>query len=332
MRLALVPFALAGCVATMPPFDGTAAGSTSSGGETTSSTDDSSTSSTSSTTAISGEESSGSTTGSSSTSSTSTADSSGAGSSGREPLCGDGVVEVPEACDDGAETKLCDSDCTPAVCGDAHANAAAGEACDDGNVDDTDTCMSDCTAAACGDGVLQAGDEECDDGNLVDGDGCDGVCARERWAHVGVAHDVPVADLYKWEPEPCWVDTYEAGDLVDDVPKACKGDHLLMACRPVGADTLTLAAHGPREAVLLEVDYPAKERSTVNGVDFYWSPFHGVIGFGPENASDCSNADNACWLVGGNMPMKFTAGYRCGNWSSPAPGPGWERVVFEAWD
>lgn len=337
--LALVPLALAGCVVTMSPLDGTA-GSTSSGGETTSSTDNS-TSSTSSATASSGEESSGeensgSTTGSSSTSTTSDS-SSGAGSSGLVELCGDGVVDPGEACDDGVETKLCDSDCTAAVCGDARLNVAAGEACDDGNVDDADDCLSDCTAAACGDGVLHVGVEGCDDGNLVEGDGCDAACARERWAHVGVAHDVPVADLYKWEPEPCWVDTYEAGDLVDDLPAACAGDHLLMACRPAGADTLTLAAHGPREAVLLEVDYPAKERSTANGVDFYWSPYHGVIGFGPEGASDCSaNTDNACWLVasGQPKPWKFAAGFRCGAIfnMSIAQTQAWERIVFEAWD
>lgn len=328
MRSPLILVLLAsGCVSVLPPDD--TAGSTSSGGGGES---------TSTATTVSGGDNSSSSTApddDSSSTSSSTSSSSSSSSTGREPLCDDGVIDSGEACDDGVETKLCDSDCTPAVCGDARVNAAAGEECDDGNVDDTDACMSDCTAAVCGDGALHVGVEECDDGNLVEGDGCDATCARERWAHVGVAHDVPVADLYKWEPEPCWVDTYEAGDLVDDLPAACEGDHLLMACRPAGADTLTLAAHGPREAVLLEVNYPAQERSSANGVDFYWSPWHGVIGFGPEGESDCStNADNACWLVGGNMPMKFTAGYRCGGVSdmSVAETKTWERVVFAAWD
>lgn len=49
-----------------------------------------------------------------------------------------------EACDDGADSPTCDMDCTPPVCGDAHLNVAAGEECDDGNVDDGDGCSATC--------------------------------------------------------------------------------------------------------------------------------------------------------------------------------------------
>lgn len=63
------------------------------------------------------------------------------------PMCGNGVVE-------------------------------SGEACDDGNDVPYDGCESDCSESpkpACGDGRLDA-DEMCDDGNLVDGDGCERNC------------------------------------------------------------------------------------------------------------------------------------------------------------
>ncbi len=60
------------------------------------------------------------------------------------------------------------------VCGDSVQDP--GEACDDGNLDDTDACLPTCVLAACGDGLVQVGVEACDDGNQVDDDGCDNLC------------------------------------------------------------------------------------------------------------------------------------------------------------
>jgi cysteine-rich repeat protein len=121
-------------------------------------------------------------------------------------LCGNGVVEGNEECDDGNNTDGdgCASDCTvesvgpeicdnnidddmdgvidcldpdcsndPACssqCGDGVVDA--GEACDDGNRDNTDGCPDDpaaggtCQPAACGDGHIYDGIEECDTANL----------------------------------------------------------------------------------------------------------------------------------------------------------------------
>jgi len=47
-----------------------------------------------------------------------------------EPVCGDGIVEGDEACDDGGESASCDIDCTPRVCGDGLVNERADEVCD----------------------------------------------------------------------------------------------------------------------------------------------------------------------------------------------------------
>lgn len=67
---------------------------------------------------------------------------------------------------------------TPGECGDGALNP--GEACDDGNDDNTDACLDTCVAASCGDGFLCATcGEACDDANLVEGDGCDAGCALE---------------------------------------------------------------------------------------------------------------------------------------------------------
>lgn len=89
--------------------------------------------------------------------------------------CGDGVVEGPEACDDGnsANGDGCDANCTVSGCG--NGVVVIGEACDDGNTIDGDGCDSNCTISDCGNGVAANG-EQCDDDNGVDGDGCDSNC------------------------------------------------------------------------------------------------------------------------------------------------------------
>ncbi len=81
-------------------------------------------------------------------------------------LCGNGVREGNELCDDGPRNSdmlpdSCRTDCTTATCGDSVADY--GEECDDGNDILGDGCTPLCTRSACGNGVLEAG-EECDDG------------------------------------------------------------------------------------------------------------------------------------------------------------------------
>jgi cysteine-rich repeat protein len=62
---------------------------------------------------------------------------------------------------------------TAAVCGDGVVDP--GEQCDDGNAVDGDGCDSNCTPTACGNGVVSPG-EDCDDGTTIDGDGCSSTC------------------------------------------------------------------------------------------------------------------------------------------------------------
>ena len=67
------------------------------------------------------------------------------------PVCGDGLQEPPEECDDGVGNSdvapdACRTDCTLPVCGDSVQDT--GEECDDGNPTDNDGCDSDCTFTA----------------------------------------------------------------------------------------------------------------------------------------------------------------------------------------
>lgn len=65
------------------------------------------------------------------------------------PVCGNGLLEPGETCDDGknnADTAPCRADCTPAVCGDMFRcpTCAPLEECDDGNVSANDGCSETC--------------------------------------------------------------------------------------------------------------------------------------------------------------------------------------------
>lgn len=96
---------------------------------------------------------------------------------GEPTLCGDGVVQPPEACDLGplnGPYAACNPACALNVCGDGMPGPT--ERCDDGNGDDNDGCSRACAPPRCGDGLLQIG-EVCDDGNPDEGDACTTRCA-----------------------------------------------------------------------------------------------------------------------------------------------------------
>ncbi len=149
-------------------------------------------------------------------------------------VCGDGVVDAGEACDDGVNNSdvtadACRTDCTIASCGDGVVDA--GEACDDGvnNSDVTaDACRTDCTIASCGDGVVDAG-ESCDDGvNNADdtpgacrtdctGAGCgDGVIDAGEACDDGVNNSDDIADACRTD---CTI--ANCGDGVVDAGESC---------------------------------------------------------------------------------------------------------------
>ncbi len=93
------------------------------------------------------------------------------------PVCGDGVVDPGEDCDDGnsEDGDACLSTCVAASCGDGVVYAGV-ENCDDGNAEDGDSCTNACEEAVCGDGIVYEGVEGCDDGNDEDTDACTNAC------------------------------------------------------------------------------------------------------------------------------------------------------------
>jgi cysteine-rich repeat protein len=98
-------------------------------------------------------------------------------------VCGDGLLfAAAEACDDGDldQSNACLNDCSINVCGDGFTLVGV-EACDDGNTVEQDDCRSTCELNVCGDGVQNIGVEACDDGNADGNDGCLD-CQRTQWS------------------------------------------------------------------------------------------------------------------------------------------------------
>jgi len=134
------------------------------------------------------------------------------GDSTRAPVCGNGIIDPGETCDDGNSIPgdgcsgvcqiepnyVCPSPGQPCtstiICG--NGVVEGNEQCDDGNTVGGDGCSANCRIEAgwicpeagkpcqpapappCGNGKLDPG-EQCDDGNTTDGDGCSSKCQIE---------------------------------------------------------------------------------------------------------------------------------------------------------
>ena len=161
-------------------------------------------------------------------------------------VCGNGVVEGDEACDDANADPSdgCTNDCALAACGDGilRTDLALGadgwEQCDDGNVLDGDACRTDCRAPECGDGVLDEG-ERCDDGNLDDSDDCRSDCRRARCGDEILNGDEACDDSNGVDTDACTNDCTEArcgdgivweGVEVCDGGAGCREDCTMPAC------------------------------------------------------------------------------------------------------
>jgi cysteine-rich repeat protein len=110
------------------------------------------------------------------------------------PLCGDGVVNGADECDDqnSSNTDDCLNNCHLPTCGDGYVHAGF-EPCDDGNASNTDACLVGCVPPTCGDGYVWFGVEACDDANTADGDGCSATCTLEGCGD-GVVNGLELCD------------------------------------------------------------------------------------------------------------------------------------------
>ncbi|MFT7578862.1 MAG: cysteine-rich repeat protein [Myxococcota bacterium] len=119
----------------------------------------------------------------------------------RAIVCGDGIIDLGEDCDNGADNSdmaanACRRTCVPADCGDGVVDD--GETCDDGAANSdvaASACRTTCAPAGCGDGVVDNG-ETCDDGadnSDVAADACRTTCAPAECGD-GVVDDGETCD------------------------------------------------------------------------------------------------------------------------------------------
>jgi cysteine-rich repeat protein len=97
-----------------------------------------------------------------------------------ETGCGDGIIQIGEACDEGEENSEyghCTHTCQIAVCGDGFQESGVEE-CDDGALNsDQGACTSGCRRAVCGDEIVYVGVEACDEGGANgDDEACTSLC------------------------------------------------------------------------------------------------------------------------------------------------------------
>jgi len=136
--------------------------------------------------------------------------------------CGNGRVDAAgEQCDDGnlQDNDGCSSLCVLEFCGDALTQPPR-EQCDDGNDVNDDTCDNGCQPfiGACGNGRVEAAGEVCDDGNMISGDGCSATCNLEGAC---AGYEAPTTPAYPCGP------TLEIGspaELVALLPSQWPGD------------------------------------------------------------------------------------------------------------
>lgn len=113
----------------------------------------------------------------------------------------------------------------PAVCG--NGMQESGEECDDGDRINTNDCTNACDLAACGDGILHEGVEECEDGNADSRDGCDAVCTVETQLFAGPYHTCALKEgaLRCWGPNEDGRLGYDSPqDVGDNESPASAGD------------------------------------------------------------------------------------------------------------
>ncbi|MCE9572601.1 MAG: DUF4215 domain-containing protein [Deltaproteobacteria bacterium] len=150
-----------------------------------------------------------------------------------------------QACDrdnNPATADICDQNAqcvvNTAVCG--NGVVELNEQCDDGNVVDGDGCTATCQVVGiCGNGIPEF-PEECDDGNLIAGDGCDSTCRVERCGPItcddgnpctvdvctdpvaGICSTTPLADGTTCDRDgsPATPETCQAGQCVAPPPDA----------------------------------------------------------------------------------------------------------------
>ena len=132
--------------------------------------------------------------------------------------------------------------------------------------------------------------------------------------------------------EVCYQQRYDEAFDPADAQARCEASALVVGCRPVGGDLLTVAAMGATDALF---DPIPGERGAVqehNGADWYYTDDHS-FGFAPlgvgVNREPCDTAqaraaERLCWHTNN------IGGWRCGATTGLNGSAAWERLIFRS--
>jgi len=158
----------------------------------------------------------------------------------------------------------------------------------------------------------------------------------------GIRQNISQADLADWNV--CYTDTYaDSGTTLASILTGCDKANLMLACRPVGSTTFTIAAWAPRADVTFDTGTDQTTTHNANGLDWY---YNGSMSWGflpagaTANKSSCDGGDGwallndpyrMCWHAGGDA---LSSGWRCGvendNFGMTGGVGAWERVILQA--
>ena len=215
---------------------------------------------------------------------------------GQTAVCGDGVRNGPEACDDGNEINddECDNNCTIPGCG--NGQLAGDEVCDDGDQLNGNGCDNNCTLSACGNGIV-AGDEACDDGNALTEDceyGLASCAVCDAQCRIANGRALFCGDARVDGPEEC----DDGNDNEDDacssscVLRRCGDGHIrpgVEECDDGNTDT-EVCAYGQRACMVCQADC-----SIGPGAEVAFCG-DGVVN-GPEECDGGDQCTDECTLV-----------------------------------
>jgi uncharacterized repeat protein (TIGR01451 family) len=181
------------------------------------------------------------------------------------PVCGNGILETDERCDDG--------------------DTASGDGC-------SNICNDEVSGPVCANGIWEIG-EECDDGNAVRGDGCSDLCMSENLICRADVNDDMVVDQQDGD-----IIQAELGICVSDLTNICQGD--LNNDGVVDNVDAIFFSLIPLDYVCSGICFGDADRNgVVNGLDLTTVQTYFGVGYGQncDYLTSIGDADGSCGFV-----------------------------------
>ena len=147
---------------------------------------------------------------------------------------------------------------------------------------------------------------------------------------IGVPQGVVEADGWS----VCFSEPFDGAStsLTTILSQECTGANLMLACRPIGDDTFTVAAYAPRDDVTFDTTTDRTTTHLANGTEWYfnYSRSWGFAAAGvpvQKQTCDTDGTDAEHKMCMHTSDGVLSPGWRCG--TNTGVNSGWERVILE---